>query len=113
MSGLAVYPPGIENQMEGNLVMGASRALKEEVVFDRFRSRSLDRVSYPILRFAESPRVSVRVVQRQDLASTGSGEPPSVPVRAAIANAYFDAAGVRVRTAPMTPGRVRAALEAA
>jgi CO/xanthine dehydrogenase Mo-binding subunit len=108
--GLAVYLPGIENQMEGNLIMGTSRALKEEVAFDRFRSKSLDWVSYPILRFAESPRVSVRVVQRKDLASTGSGEPPSVPVPAAIANAFFDATGVRIRTAPMTPGRVRAVL---
>ena len=108
--GLAVYLPGIENQMEGNLIMGTSRALKEEVVFDRFRSKSLDWVSYPILRFAESPRVSVRIVQRKDLASTGSGEPPSVPVPAAIANAFFDATGVRIRTAPMTPGRVRAVL---
>jgi CO/xanthine dehydrogenase Mo-binding subunit len=108
--GLAVYLPGIENQMEGNLIMGTSRALKEEVVFDRFRSKSLDWVTYPILRFAEAPRVSVRIVQRKDLASTGSGEPPSVPVPAAIANAFFDATGVRIRTAPMTPGRVRAVL---
>ena len=110
MCGLAVYLPGIENQMEGNLVMGTSRALKEEVVFDRLRSRNLDWVTYPILRFAESPCVSVKVVQRQDLASTGSGEPPSVPVPAAIANAFFDATGVRIRTAPMTPGRVRPVL---
>ena len=56
------------------------------------------------------PRVSTRIVQRTDLASTGSGEPPSVPVPAAIANAFFDATGVRIRTAPMTPGRVRAVL---
>jgi CO/xanthine dehydrogenase Mo-binding subunit len=113
VAGLAVYLPGIENQMEGNLIMGASRALHEEVAFNRSRSTSLDWVTYPILRFADAPRVSVRVVQRDDLASTGSGEPPSVPVPAAIANAFFDATGVRVRTAPMTPGRVRAVLASA
>jgi nicotinate dehydrogenase subunit B len=113
VAGLAVYLPGIESQMEGNLIMGASRALFEEVAFDRSRSRALDWVSYPILRFRDAPRVSTRIVQRTDLASTGSGEPPSVPVPAAIANAFFDATGVRIRTAPMTPGRVRAVLASA
>jgi nicotinate dehydrogenase subunit B len=113
VAGFALYLPGIENQMEGNLVMGASRALVEEVAFDRRRSLALDWASYPILRFADAPRVSTRIVQRPDLASTGSGEPPSVPVPAAIANAFFDATGVRIRTAPMTPGRVRAVLAAA
>jgi CO/xanthine dehydrogenase Mo-binding subunit len=110
VAGLAVYLPGIENQIEGNLIMGASRALLEEVPFNRSRSLALDWVSYPILRFVDAPRVSTRIVQRKDLASTGSGEPTNVPVPAAIANAFFDATGVRIRTAPMTPGRVRATL---
>jgi nicotinate dehydrogenase subunit B len=113
VAGLAVYLPGIENQIEGNLVMGASRALVEEVGFTRRRTTSLDWVSYPILRFADAPAVSTAVVQRADLASTGSGEPSTVPVAAAIANAFFDATGVRIRTAPMSPGRVRAVLAAA
>ena len=99
--------------MEGNLIMGTSRALCEEVAFNRRRSLALDWVSYPILRFRDAPSVSVQIVQRKDLASTGSGEPPVVPVPAAIANAFFDATGVRIRTAPMTPGRVRAVLGAA
>jgi CO/xanthine dehydrogenase Mo-binding subunit len=110
VAGLAVYLPGIENQIEGNLIMGASRALLEEVPFNRSRSLALDWVSYPILRFMDAPKVSTRIVQRLDLASTGSGEPTNVPVPAAIANAFFDATGVRIRTAPMTPGRVRATL---
>jgi CO/xanthine dehydrogenase Mo-binding subunit len=113
VAGLAVYLPGIENQIEGNLIMGASRALHEEVPFDRSRSLALDWVSYPILRFKDAPAVSTRIVQRLDLASTGSGEPTNVPVAAAIANAFFDATGHRIRTAPMTPGRVRAVLAAA
>ena len=113
VAGFSVYLPGIENQMEGNLIMGTSRALREEVPFNRQRSLALDWVSYPILRFQDAPRVSTRIVQRKDLASTGSGEPPSVPVPAAIANAFFDATGVRIRMAPMTPGRVRAVLAAA
>ncbi len=113
VAGFSVYLPGIENQMEGNLIMGTSRALREEVPFNRQRSLALDWVSYPILRFQDAPRVTTRIVQRRDLASTGSGEPPSVPVPAAIANAFFDATGVRIRMAPMTPGRVRAVLAAA
>ncbi len=112
VAGLAVYLPGIENQLEGNLIMGASRALCEEVAFNRMRSTSLDWLSYPILRFQDAPAVSTRVVQRLDLAPTGSGEPSNVPVAAAIANAFFDATGVRARTAPLIPGRVRALLAA-
>ena len=73
VAGLAVYLPGIENQIEGNLIMGASRALLEEVPFDRSRSRALDWISYPILRFKDAPLVSTRIVQRTDLASTGVG----------------------------------------
>jgi CO/xanthine dehydrogenase Mo-binding subunit len=52
-------------------------------------------------------------VNRPDIASTGSGEPPTAPTAAAIANAFFDATGVRIRQAPMTPGKVRAVLDAA
>ena len=113
VQGFALYLPGIQNQMEGNLIMGLSRALCEEVAFNTLRTTSLDWVTYPILRFADAPKVSTLVVQRKDLASTGAGEPPSVPVAAAVANAFFDATGIRIRTAPMTPGRVRATLAAA
>ena len=61
------------------------------------------------------PLCRVAAGERQDRAARGSrvdgpGEPPSVPVPAAIVNAVFDATGVRIRTAPMTPGRVRAVL---
>jgi CO/xanthine dehydrogenase Mo-binding subunit len=57
--------------------------------------------------------VTTIVVQRTDLAETGSGEPPLAPVAAAVANAFFDATGARIREAPMTPPRVRAVLKAA
>jgi CO/xanthine dehydrogenase Mo-binding subunit len=113
VSGLPVYVPGIENQLEGNLVMGTSRALHESVAFDRTRATSLDWVTYPILRFKESPKVRYTIVRRDDLAPTGAGEPPQAPIAAAIANAFFDATGVRIREAPMTPGLVRAVLDAA
>ena len=53
------------------------------------------------------------LVQRTDQPSLGSGEPPTCPIIGAIANAFFDATGVRMHEAPFTPGRVRATLKAA
>jgi nicotinate dehydrogenase subunit B len=112
-AGLTVNPALVENQMSGCLVQGCSRALIEEVRFNKVRQTSLDWASYPILRFKDSPNVTTVVVQRIDEASTGSGEPATVAVAAAIGNAFFDATGVRLYSAPMTPARVRAALAAA
>jgi nicotinate dehydrogenase subunit B len=111
--GLAVSPESLHNQMVGCLVTGTSRALLEEVRFDTKRVTSLDWVGYPSIRFKDAPRTHVVTVQRTDLEPSGSGEPTLVPVAAAIANAFFDATGVRVREAPMTPSRVRATLAAA
>jgi nicotinate dehydrogenase subunit B len=65
------------------------------------------------MRFKDYPKVSVAIVQRPDLAPTGSGEPSQAPIAAAIANAFFDATGVRIREAPMTPALVRGVLDAA
>jgi CO/xanthine dehydrogenase Mo-binding subunit len=125
-TGLSVYPGGIENQASGSMTQGASRALYEEVTFDKQRVTSLDWVGYPIMRFKDHPNVTFSLIQRLDipavdagsvardgLLATGSGEPPTAPVAAAIANAFFDATGVRIREAPMTPARVRAVLRAA
>jgi len=112
-AGLAVNPALVENQMSGAMLYGTSRALWEEVVSSKTRVTSLDWVTYPILRFKDAPKVTTVVVQRLDLQSTGSGEPPNCPAGAAIANAFFDATGVRIRQAPMTPARVRAVLKAA
>jgi nicotinate dehydrogenase subunit B len=113
VAGLSVSPSLIENQISGNLTMGTSRALYEAVVFNKQRVTSLDWVTYPLLRFHDHPAVTYQVVQRTDLQPTGSGEPPQASVAAAIANAFFDATGVRLLEAPMTPARVRATLKAA
>jgi CO/xanthine dehydrogenase Mo-binding subunit len=110
--GLAANPALVENQMEGSLIQGASRALMEEVKFTKTRVTSNDWASYPIMRFKDAPGLTVAVVQRTDKKSSGAGEPALAPVAAAIANAFFDATGVRLRQAPMVPGRVRAALAA-
>jgi CO/xanthine dehydrogenase Mo-binding subunit len=124
-TGLSVYIGGVDNQAVGSIVQGASRALFEQVRFDKKRVTSFDFVTYPIMRFKDTPKVTFSLIQRKDIPSidtgtvatdgvlaTGSGEPPTAPMAAAIANAFFDATGVRIREAPMTPARVRNVLRA-
>ena len=101
----------VENQMVGCLVQGCSRALLEEVRFTKVRQTSLDWVSYPILRFKDTPKVTNVIVYRPDREASGSGEPPLLSASAAIPNAIFDATGVRMTQAPLTPARVRGFLK--
>jgi nicotinate dehydrogenase subunit B len=109
-AGLCVNPGCLENQMSGMLVQATSRMLKEEVTFSSTNVTSLDWSSYPILRFEECPAVTTVVVQHLDQKSSGGGEELMGPAGAAIANALFDATGVRLREYPLTPDRVLAAL---
>jgi nicotinate dehydrogenase subunit B len=119
--GYVVYPEGMHNNEMGAIVQGLSFALHEQVAFDKKMVTSLDWVTYPILRFKDAPEVHVDALSRTDVPhptlpgsrTTGGGEPGTPPVAGALANAFFDATGVRLREAPMTPGRVRAALRAA
>ena len=109
-AGLVVNPAAVENQISGQLIQAASRTLKEEVTFSTTNVTSLDWNTYPILRFGETPAVTAIVVQRMDQKSTGAGEEVVAAASAAIANAFFDATGVRLREYPLTPQRVKAAL---
>ena len=109
-AGLAVNPAFIENQISGMLVQATSRILKEEVTFSRTNVTSLDWNSYPVLRFEEYPEVTPIVIQRMDQKSSGAGEEALCSAAAAIANAFFDATGARLRQYPLTPNRVLAAL---
>jgi CO/xanthine dehydrogenase Mo-binding subunit len=108
--GLVVNPDSLKNQIEGCIVQTLSRALHEEVTFDRSRVTSVDWASYPILRIPEAPQIDVILIDRPDQPLMGAGEAATAPVAAALANAVFDAAGVRLRTVPFTPERVKAAL---
>ncbi|OFV90592.1 MAG: hypothetical protein A3H28_14805 [Acidobacteria bacterium RIFCSPLOWO2_02_FULL_61_28] len=108
--GLVVNPDGLRNQIEGSILQTLGRALHEEVKFDRSRVTSVDWKSYPILTFPEVPTVEIALLDRPTLPPYGAGEPATAPVAAALANAVFDAAGVRLRTVPFTPERVLAAL---
>jgi CO/xanthine dehydrogenase Mo-binding subunit len=112
-SGLGVNPAGLENQITGQVVMNTSRALLEQVTFNGKRVTSQDWVSYPILRIKDSPKVTPIVIQRPEIPMAGGGDHVMSHVPTAIANAFFDATGVRIRDCPMTPARVRAALAAA
>jgi nicotinate dehydrogenase subunit B len=81
------------------------------VTFDRKAVTSVDWVTYPILDITETPnQVDVVLINHPELPSSGAGEPSIRPVAAAIANAIFDATGVRIRRVPFSPERVKAAL---
>jgi len=108
--GLVVNPDALKNQIEGCIVQTISRTLHEEVRFDRSRVTSVDWATYPILRFPEAPQVDVVLIERRDQPLLGAGEASTAPVAAAIANAIFDATGVRLRTVPFTRERVKAAM---
>jgi nicotinate dehydrogenase subunit B len=110
--GLVVNPNLVRQQMEGCLIQGVSRALVEEVKFNKKRVTSLDWESYPILRYKDAPELTTVLVNRPEFRSTGAGEPTTAPVPGAIANAFFDATGKRIRAMPMTPARVRSVLKA-
>ncbi|WP_238122542.1 MULTISPECIES: molybdopterin cofactor-binding domain-containing protein [unclassified Xanthobacter] len=109
-SGLMINPAGIEHQIHGNVIQATSRALKEEVSFSETAVADKEWGAYPILTFPEVPVINVVLMPRPDDPPLGSGESASVPSAAAIANAIFDATGVRLREPPFTPERVRAAL---
>ena len=109
--GLVINPDGVRNQVEGGIIQTLSRALFEEVTFDRERVTSVDWVSYPILRFPDAPEVIVDLVDHPELPPMGAGEAATAPVAAALANAIFDATGARLREVPMTPERVKAAMQ--
>jgi CO/xanthine dehydrogenase Mo-binding subunit len=106
-------PNGVENQIEGGALQGLSRALGEEVTWDSERVTSTDWRSYRSLdlRF-DLPAIDSVLLHRADVPAMGAGETSITVVAAAVANAIFDATGVRIREVPFTPARVKAALTA-
>jgi len=108
--GEVVNPDGVINQMEGGAVQATSWVLKEAVRFDHRRIASATWETYPILRFSEVPAVEVEIIARPDEKTLGAGEAAHGPVAGAIANAVFDALGVRVRDLPITRERIVAAM---
>ena len=109
-SGLMINPDGVRHQIHGNVIQSTSRALMEEVSFDRSSVTSREWGAYPIITFADVPKIDVLMLPRPDQPPLGVGESASVPSAAAIANAVFDATGVRFRELPFTPERILAGL---
>jgi nicotinate dehydrogenase subunit B len=112
-SGLMINPDGVKHQIHGNVIQSASRVLKEEVTFSKIAVASREWGSYPLLTFPEVPPVDVLMIPRPEEEPLGVGESASVPSAAAIANAIFDATGVRFREVPFTPERILKGLRAA
>ena len=108
--GLVINPDALRAQIEGNILQTLSRTLYEEVAFDRSRVTSVDWASYPILTFPDVPEIVIDVVDRPREPPLGAGEAAATTVPAALANAIFDAVGIRLRTVPFTRQRVLAAL---
>jgi nicotinate dehydrogenase subunit B len=110
--GLIVNPDGLKNQIEGNIIQGVSRTLFEEVRFDASGVTNLNWASYPIITYRDVPDIEIVLINHPEMPALGGGEPSIVPVPAAIANAIFDAVGIRLREIPLTPARVLSALKA-
>jgi len=101
-AGRIVHPDGARNQIEGGVQQAASWALLEELRVQDGQVVSAAWRDYPIATCLDAPRqIDVRFVGDADTASTGIGEPGTVPTAAAIANAVFAACGQRVRGLPM------------
>jgi CO/xanthine dehydrogenase Mo-binding subunit len=111
--GEMVNPDGVANQVEGGVLQTVSRTLMEEVDWDRNKVKSVDWASYPIMRHTQAPKVEIALIDRPGQVAWGAGEPMACAIPAAIANAVFDATGARVRSVPLTPDRVKAAIAAA
>jgi CO/xanthine dehydrogenase Mo-binding subunit len=108
--GLMINPDSVKSQVEGNILQTLSRALHEDVTFDDKRVTSVDWATYPILTFPEAPPLEIELIQRLNEPPLGAGEAASAPVAAALANAVFDAAGLRLRSVPFRSNKVRAAI---
>ena len=109
--GLIVNPDALKSTIAANLIQSLGRTTKEEVMFDRSTVTSVDWNSYKVARASDVPAVvDIVLINRKELPPGGAGEPSSRATAAAIANAVFDATGVRIRQIPLSPEKVKAAL---
>jgi len=108
--GQVINPDGLKNQIEGNVIQTVSPTLLEEVTFNRSQVTSLDWASYPILTFPQVPEILIELIDRPTEKPWGAGEPSAAVIPSAISNAIFDATGVRLRSIPYTPAKVKTAM---
>lgn len=108
--GEVINPDGVANQTEGGCIQAASWTLLEAARIEDGRIASDSWETYPILKFSEVPQVEVEILDRPEERGMGGGEHTMGPVAGAIANALYNALGVRVRELPITPERIVAAM---
>ena len=108
--GLMINPDAVRDQVEGNILQTLSRTLHEQTTFDRPRVTSVDWSSYRLLRFSEVPGMKIDLIQRSTSRRWARERRPRAPVPAALANAVFDATGVRLRSVPFSTDRLKALL---
>ncbi|MFH5923097.1 xanthine dehydrogenase family protein molybdopterin-binding subunit [Roseomonas xinghualingensis] len=111
--GQVINPDGVRNQVEGNVLHTLSRTLKEELTWDGSMVTSLDWGSYPVITFPEVPVIDIDLLDRPGEKPWGAGEPAAAVIPSAVSNAVFDATGIRLRSIPFTPPRVKAAMRQA
>jgi CO/xanthine dehydrogenase Mo-binding subunit len=109
--GVVVNPEGATMQVEGCITMGLGYVLREEVRIRDGKVLDENFDTYEIPRFSWLPRIETVLVKNDALTPQGGGEPAIVPMGAAVANAVFDATGARLFRLPLTPARVKAAIE--
>ncbi len=101
--GAIVNPRHLHNQIEGAIVMAIGGALFESIQFDDGKILNPHFAQYRVPRFSDLPKIEVVLVDRKDIASAGAGETPIVGLAPAVANAIFNATGVRLRSLPLVP----------
>ena len=109
-AGQVVNPDGLSNQLEGGFVQAVSWTLFEQVKFDALGITSIDWETYPIMTFESAPVIETLLLNRPESPMLGAGEAAQNPTPAAIANAIYDAVGLRLRDIPFTPEKLRAGL---
>jgi len=109
--GQMINPDGVENQIQGGAIQTVSRVLMEEVQWSGSEIKSVDWASYPIIRFNEVPKIHTVMIDQPGTPSWGAGEQTPTTIPAAIANAIYNAIGVRMRTVPFTPESVKQAMK--
>ena len=107
--GAIVNPDGLRNQLEGANIMALGGALFEAIEFENGQIRNGRFSDYRLPRFSDVPVIETVMIDRKDIPSAGAGESSLVGVAPAIANAIFDASGVRLRSLPLVPNGLRVA----
>ena len=108
--GKAIFKAGVEGQIEGGVAMGLGYALTEEVIFLNGRPVNNSLLDYRLPTMLDVPDIVPIIIEKEDAKIPedirGVGEPPSAPTAAAVANAVYDAVGVRIHNPPLTPEKV-------